>query len=86
MSPNNLPPQATTFVGREKELVELATRLADPACRLLTLVGPGGVGKTRLAIEATTQGLNDFSDGVYFVDFQPIRSPEFIITTIAETI
>jgi predicted ATPase/Tfp pilus assembly protein PilF len=86
MPQNNLPPQATTFVGREKELVELTTRLADPACRLLTLVGPGGVGKTRLAIHAATQMLNDFSDGVYFVDFQPISSTENIITTIAETI
>lgn len=86
MPPNNLPPQATSFVGREKELVELATPLTDPACRLLTLVGPGGVGKTRIAIEAVSQMLDDFSDGVYFVDFQPVSSTENIITTIAETI
>jgi predicted ATPase/DNA-binding CsgD family transcriptional regulator/predicted negative regulator of RcsB-dependent stress response len=86
MPPNNLQPQVTTFVGREKELVELTTSLADPACRLLTLVGPGGVGKTRIAIEAVSQILDDFSDGVYFVDFQPVSSTENIITTIAETI
>lgn len=86
MPQNNLPPQATTFVGREQELAELSARLDDPACRLLTLVGPGGVGKTRLAIEVVSQKLNAFSDGVFLVDFQPISSPEFIITTISETI
>lgn len=49
---HNLPPQTTPFVGREHELAELLGRLADPACRLLTLVAPGGMGKTRLALEA----------------------------------
>jgi DNA-binding SARP family transcriptional activator/predicted ATPase len=51
-SPHNLPAQTTPFVGRCQELNELLQRLADPACRLLTLVGPGGIGKTRLALEA----------------------------------
>ena len=49
---HNLPPDPTPFVGREAELAQVAERLADPACRLLTVIGPGGMGKTRLAIQA----------------------------------
>lgn len=52
---HNLPPQPTPFIGRERELAEIAELLLDPACRLLTLVGPGGTGKTRLAIEAAAR-------------------------------
>lgn len=57
--PHNLPPQNTPFVGRQQEVAELIERLRDPACRLLTLVGPGGMGKTRLALE-TLQRILDF--------------------------
>ena len=53
---HNLPPQPTPFVGRTRELAQIATQLANPECRLLTLAGPGGVGKTRLAIEAARAG------------------------------
>jgi len=70
----------TTFVGRAKELSEIATLLADPSCRLLTLVGPGGVGKTRLALEATYQ--MDCRDGVFFVPLQPLTTVDQVVPAI----
>jgi predicted ATPase/DNA-binding SARP family transcriptional activator len=78
---HNLPPQPTPFVGREKDLAEIRHLLLnEPACRLLTLVGPGGIGKTRLAIEAARRSLEpilgtdpvNFADGVYFVNLAPV--------------
>jgi DNA-binding SARP family transcriptional activator/predicted ATPase len=62
-----LPALATSFLGRESELAELTLRLAQPECRLLTIVGPGGVGKTRLAIELARRMENFFLEGIYFV-------------------
>ncbi len=64
---HTLPPPLTPFVGREAELADLARRLDEADCRLLTLVGPGGVGKTRLALQAAAESLGSFADGVYFV-------------------
>jgi predicted ATPase/DNA-binding CsgD family transcriptional regulator len=78
---NPLPPQPTTRVGRSSELSRFAELLADPACRLLTLVGPGGIGKTRLAIEAARQFPN-----AQFVPLQPLTSPDFIVSAIAEAV
>jgi hypothetical protein len=73
---HNLPGQPTLFVGRTDELAEITGRLANPACRLLTLVGPGGIGKTRLAIQAASDMLPNFANGVYFVSLQPIENPD----------
>jgi predicted ATPase len=73
-------------VGRTEELASLSTRLAEAACRLLTLVGPGGNGKTRLAIELARQKAPDFANGVYFVALQPVSSPDRLTATIAEGI
>src|ERR1041385_307795 len=67
LPPHNLPLQPTPVIGRTKELVAMALHLEDPACRLLTLVGPGGIGKTCLALEAAKQQLEAFAHGVYFV-------------------
>lgn len=64
---HNLPVQSTPFVGRTQELVQLTTQLAQPDLRLLTIVGFGGMGKTRLAVELATQQLHQFADGVWFV-------------------
>lgn len=72
------------FVGREYELEAIEQYFKDPSCRLLTLVGPGGIGKTRLALEAA-QRISMFA-GVQVVYLQALTSPEFIITTIAETL
>ncbi|MBN1963267.1 MAG: SARP family transcriptional regulator, partial [Anaerolineae bacterium] len=67
-------------------MAEIADLLSDPACRLLTLVGPGGIGKTRLAIEAATPMLDDFAHSVYFVALQPISETANIVSAIASAI
>jgi DNA-binding SARP family transcriptional activator len=72
---HNLPPQPTSFIGRATELTRIAALLADPACRLLTLIGPGGVGKTRLAIQAALGQADAFEHGVRFVTLAPWALP-----------
>ncbi len=79
----NLPAQPTSFVGRGEELAEIAELLADPACRLLTLLGPGGIGKTRLAIEVAARMGDDVADGVYFVPLQGVQ-PGYLVSAIAD--
>src|SRR5258707_5189118 len=63
---HNLPSSSSPFIGPEHELAQIADRLEDPICRLLTLVGPGGIGKTRLALEAVANFFDEFVDGGYF--------------------
>ncbi len=84
--PHNLPSQSTVFIGRETELVEITSQIRDLSCRLLTLVGPGGIGKTRLAVQAAWQERQLFPDGVYFVSLASLTSADFLISTIAQTI
>jgi predicted ATPase/DNA-binding NarL/FixJ family response regulator len=79
-----LPPYPNLFVGRDQELDEITQLLTNPHCRLLTLVGPGGSGKTRLALEAVRR--MDFPDGVHFVPLQPLSAPDLIVPTIAEVL
>ncbi len=86
MVAHNLPQQPTPFVGRMTELAEIAQLLAEPACRLLTLVGPGGIGKTRLAVQAATDQVETYPDGLYFVALQPVTSTDFIIPAIADAV
>lgn len=81
-----LPTPDTPLLGREHELASLARLLRDPQCRLLTLVGLGGIGKTRLAIEAAANRGEAFTDGVYFISLAPINSAEFIIPAIASAL
>jgi predicted ATPase/DNA-binding CsgD family transcriptional regulator len=83
---HNLPSQTTPFVGRTQELTEILDLLNNTACRLLTLVGPGGIGKTRLALEAGGRLLDAYADGVYFVPLQVLDSPDLIIQAITETL
>jgi DNA-binding SARP family transcriptional activator/predicted ATPase len=73
MPPHNLPASLTRFVGREDELAQIAGLLNDPDTRLFTLVGPGGVGKTRLALAAARQAVAHFPDGVWFVPLIGVR-------------
>jgi len=87
---HNLPAQPTAFVGRQTDLAQIAARLADPACRLLTIVGPGGMGKTRLAIQVAQDNLLSaaarFSDGIFFVALAGVASPDLLVSTIAATL
>ena len=76
--------QSTSFVGRTNELIELKRLLADPGCRLITIQGPGGTGKTRLSLEVATIHAGDFEDGAVFIPLQPVTSIEFLIPAIAD--
>lgn len=82
----NLPPQATTFVGRQSELADIQRLLADPACRLLTLLGPGGMGKTRLGIETAVQLQTHFPHGACFIGLAAVSQPELLPTAVAEAL
>jgi predicted ATPase len=84
--PHNLPLQLTPLIGRERELQQSAERLADPDCRLLTLIGPGGIGKTRLALKAAEEHVGLFLHGVYFVPLAPLSSSEFLVPAIANAL
>jgi predicted ATPase/DNA-binding SARP family transcriptional activator/Tfp pilus assembly protein PilF len=84
---HNLPTQTTSFIGREDELAQIKRLLLDePDCRLLNLAGPGGIGKTRLALAAATQTLESFPHGAYFVSLSPVSEVEYIVPTIAEAL
>jgi predicted ATPase len=83
---HNLPPSPTPFVGREEELADLAELLADPDRRLLSLVGPGGIGKTRLALQAAQGQVGAFADGICFVSLVPVSSAEFLLPTLANAL
>ena len=79
--PNNLPLQVTSFVGREHDVAEIRTLLEKT--RLLTLVGTGGVGKTRLALQASADLLDRYPDGVWYVEFAPLVDGTLIPNTVA---
>ena len=84
--PHNLPVQLTPFVGRKAELTETGNLLSDPDVRLLTILAPGGMGKTRLALEVAAAQLDQFERGVFFVPLAPIRSAEGIVPTVADAL
>jgi len=86
--PNNLTLHTplTPFVGRDTELAQIAALLRDPACRLLTLVGAGGMGKTRLALQAARQNMEAFPHGVYFVPLAAVASPDLLVSAIADAV
>jgi predicted ATPase/DNA-binding SARP family transcriptional activator len=79
-----LPPLLTSFIGRGRELAELRTLLK--ASRLVTILGPGGIGKTRLAIQAAERSAREFADGVWFVDLAPVLEESRIAQAIARTL
>jgi len=83
---HNLPPEITPFVGRDKELPQLAGLLSDPYVRLVTILAPGGMGKTRLAQEVALDQLDTFSNGAYLVPLAPVSDAEYILPAIAEAV
>lgn len=80
------PVPATRFVGRESEISDIVTRLQDRACRLLTIVAAGGMGKTRLAIEVANRLESTFSGGVCFVPLESVASPDQMVAAIARAL
>ncbi len=84
--PNNLPIQATPFVGRESVVAAVREQLLQPDVRLLTLIGPGGTGKTRLALQVAAELLDDFEDGVFFVPLAPTNDPTLVAAAIAQAL
>ena len=83
---NNLPTQPTVFVGRQEELNEVKELIVEESVRLVTLIGPGGTGKTRLALQTGAEVVDRFVDGAYFVDLAPIRDPASVLPTISRTL
>ena len=82
----NLPATVTSFVGREREIAEVRAYLSNPNARLVTLIGPPGIGKTRLSIEAARALLSDFSDGVFFVALAPLEDSNLIAAALAQAL
>jgi predicted ATPase/DNA-binding XRE family transcriptional regulator len=82
----NLPATVTSFIGREQEIMEIRDYLLSPKIRLVTLIGPPGIGKTRLSIESARAALSDFPDGVFFVALAPLDDPSLIAQTIAHSL
>ena len=78
---HNLPSEATEFIGRSRQLIELGELLEG--ARLVTLVGPGGTGKSRLAVRAAAERLGDFADGVFFVPLAAVSDPRVVASTVA---
>jgi len=81
-----LPISLTSLIGREHELQMIVQQIQDPSCRLLTLTGPGGVGKTRLALEAAYQLQDSFLHGTWFVSLSGASVSEFIVPAIADVL
>jgi predicted ATPase/DNA-binding SARP family transcriptional activator len=81
--PTNLPVQPTALIGRERELEAVTDLLREPGTRLVTLTGPGGTGKTRLAVHAAVELLDDAPDGVFFVALDALAQPELVGPAIA---
>jgi predicted ATPase/class 3 adenylate cyclase len=84
--PNNLPTQASTFIGRDTELREICARIERESVRLLTLTGPGGTGKTRLALRVAADEVDRFDHGVFFIDLSTVSDTEGVLASIARTI
>jgi predicted ATPase/class 3 adenylate cyclase len=82
--PNNLPLQPSSFIGREKEIDEVKAALAS--ARLVTLLGMGGLGKTRLSLQVAAEVMHQFTDGAWFIDLSPIRDAELVASEAAHVL
>jgi predicted ATPase len=86
ISNTNLPVPLSSFVGREQEVTEIVSLIRDDTARLVTLAGPGGTGKTRLALEAAGELVSEFGAGVFWIGLSPVRDPALVVDTIAQTL
>jgi predicted ATPase/class 3 adenylate cyclase len=86
VSPSNLPVPTTPFVGREPELATVLELLSEPEARLLSIVGPGGIGKTRLAIQGASAAAASFPGGLWWIPLAPVRDAATLETSIAEVL
>ena len=84
--PNNLPMQPTVLIGRERESEQVRALLLRPEVRLVTLIGPGGTGKTRLGLQVAADLIDEFEHGVFYVALDPITDPDLVASTIASTL
>jgi predicted ATPase/class 3 adenylate cyclase len=84
--PNNLPVQPTAFIGRDREVAAVRGLLRLPDTRVLTLIGPGGVGKTRISLQVAADSLREFPDGTWFVELASIISADLVVPSIAKTL
>jgi len=84
--PHNLPSSLTPLIGRESDLALVAGLLEDPECHLVTLTGPGGIGKTRLALEAASALLDGFPQGAFFIAMASVTHQDFIVSAIVEAL
>jgi predicted ATPase/class 3 adenylate cyclase len=82
--PNNLPSQLSSFIGRDRELADIRRRLSTG--RIVTITGPGGVGKTRLALQLAADVIQDFGDGVFFVALAPIANGDLVVHALASAL
>jgi predicted ATPase/DNA-binding XRE family transcriptional regulator len=83
---STLPIPPTTIVGRERDIRSIEARFRQRETRLVTLVGPGGVGKTRLAIEVASRLTGAYTDGITFIDLAPLRGAHLVLPTIAQSL
>ena len=86
ISNTNLPVPLSSFVGREQEVTQVVSLVREEAARLVTLAGPGGTGKTRLALEAAGELVSEFGAGVFWIGLSPVRDPALVVDTIAQTL
>jgi len=84
--PHNLPPQSIPFINRTRETGDIHQLLANPTCRIITILGPGGMGKTRLALQVAAEHVDDFPNGVFHVPLAAVTSGEYLIPTIADAL
>jgi predicted ATPase len=83
LNQTNLPLAPEALLGRKKELADVLRLIRTDGARLVTITGPGGIGKTRFAIEVATELVEEFRDGVWFVDLSALRDPELVLPTIS---
>ncbi len=84
--PHNLPVQPTPFLGRQQEVTSVCALLSRPEVRLVTLTGPGGMGKTRLSLQVAADLADQFTDGVFFVALASVSDAELVVPAIMQTL